>query len=30
MRVARRVSAEAIFDEHTLDALAGNVRQFVL
>src|SRR5207244_3929413 len=30
MRVARRVTARAIFDEYTLDALAGNVRQLVL
>src|SRR4030088_2481603 len=30
MRVARRVTARAIFDEHTLDALAGDVRQLVL
>src|ERR687888_1947703 len=30
MRVASRVAARAIFDEHTLDALAGNVRQLVL
>jgi hypothetical protein len=26
MRVARRVAARAVFDEHALDALAGNVR----
>src|SRR5438876_9995700 len=30
MRVARRVAARAVFDEHALDALAGNVRQLVL
>src|ERR1700757_3338582 len=30
MRVTRRVAAGAVFDEHALDALAGNVRQFVL
>src|SRR5882762_468283 len=30
MRVARRETARAIFDEHALDALAGNVRQLVL
>ena len=30
MRVTRRVAARAVFDEHALDALAGNVRQFVL
>ncbi len=30
MRVTRRVAARAEFDEHTLDALAGNVRQLVL
>src|SRR5262249_37837384 len=30
MRVARRIAARAVFDEHTLDALAGHVRQFVL
>src|SRR5204862_4362838 len=30
MRVTRRVTARAIFDEHTLDALAGDVRQLVL
>src|SRR5689334_11230587 len=30
VRVARRVTARAIFDEHTLDALAGDVRQLVL
>src|SRR5256712_6798488 len=30
MRVARRVAARAVFDEHTLDALAGNVRKLVL
>src|SRR6267143_4452733 len=30
MRVARRETAWAIFDEHTLDALAGDVRQLVL
>src|SRR6516164_4703522 len=30
MRVTRRVAAGAVFDEHTLDALAGNVRQLVL
>ena len=30
MRVARRVTARAIFDEHTLNAFAGDVRQFVL
>ena len=29
MRVARRASARAIFDEHALDALAGDVRQLV-
>jgi Flp pilus assembly CpaE family ATPase len=30
MRVTRRVAARTIFDEHALDALAGNVRQLVL
>src|SRR2546425_3684914 len=30
MRVARRVAARAVFDEHALHALAGNVRQLVL
>src|SRR5215831_1048015 len=30
MRVTRRVAARAVFDEHALDALAGNVRQLVL
>src|SRR5215831_182758 len=30
MRVTRRVAAWAVFDEHALDALAGNVRQLVL
>src|SRR5919198_163820 len=30
MRVARRGAARAVFDEHTLDALAGNVRELVL
>src|ERR671930_167380 len=30
MRVARRVAARAVFDEHARDALAGNVRQLVL
>src|SRR6266436_8528064 len=30
MRVTRRVAAPAVFDEHALDALAGNVRQLVL
>src|SRR6516162_8283999 len=30
MRVARRVAARAIFDEHALDALAGNVWQLML
>src|SRR6516225_6482134 len=30
MRVAGRVAARAIFDEHALDALAGTVRQLVL
>src|SRR5437667_7411726 len=30
MRVVRRVAARAVFDEHALDALAGNVRQLVL
>src|SRR5437773_161924 len=30
MRVARRVAARAVFDEHALDALARNVRQLVL
>src|SRR5215471_10408618 len=30
MRMTRRVAARAIFDEHALDALAGNVRQFLL
>src|SRR2546426_10507069 len=30
MRVARRVAARAVFEEHALDALAGNVRQLVL
>src|SRR6202035_6119874 len=30
MRVARRIAARAVLDEHALDALAGNVRQLVL
>jgi len=30
MRVTRRVTARAVFDEHALHALAGNVRQLVL
>src|SRR5215813_11907535 len=30
MRVARRVAARAVFDEHALGALAGNVRPLVL
>src|SRR5262252_8745126 len=30
MRVTRRVAARAAFEEHALDALAGNVRQLVL
>jgi len=30
MRTARRVAARAVFDEHILDALAGNVGQRVL
>ena len=30
MRVARRVAARTVFDEHALDAFAGNVRQLVL
>jgi hypothetical protein len=30
MRVTRRVAASAVFDEHALDALAGNVRTPVL
>src|SRR5262245_48476597 len=30
MRVAGRVAARPVFDEHALDALAGNVRQLVL
>src|SRR6516165_6502953 len=30
VRVTRRVAARAVFDEHALDALAGNVRQLVL
>ena len=30
MRVTGRVAARAVFDEHALDALAGNVRQLVL
>src|SRR5262249_41102876 len=30
MRVTRRVAAWAVFNEHALDALAGNVRQLVL
>src|ERR1700681_4726237 len=30
MRVARRVTARATFDEYTLDALAEDVRQLVL
>src|SRR5260221_13105492 len=30
MRVARGVAARAVFDEHTLDALAGDVRQLTL
>src|SRR5262249_2102853 len=30
MRVTRRVAARPVFDEHGLDALAGNVRQLVL
>ena len=28
--MTRRVAARAVFDEHALDALAGNVRQLVL
>src|SRR5258705_1488433 len=28
--MAKRVAARAVFDEHALDALAGNVRQLVL
>ena len=30
MRMARRVTARAVFDEHALDTLAGDVRQLVL
>ena len=30
MRVTKRVAARSVFDEHALDALAGNVRQLVL
>src|SRR6516165_5850499 len=30
MRVTGRVTARSVFDEHALDALAGNVRQLVL
>jgi hypothetical protein len=30
MRVEGRVAARAVFDEHALHALAGDVRQFVL
>ena len=30
MRVTRRGAARPVFDEHALDALAGNVRQLVL
>jgi hypothetical protein len=30
MRVTRRVVARTAFDEHALDALAGNVRRLVL
>src|SRR5215813_66027 len=30
MRVTGREAARAVFDEHALDALAGNVRQLVL
>ena len=30
MRVTRRVTARAAFNQHALDALAGNVRQLVL
>ena len=30
MRVTKRAAAPAVFDEHALDALPGNVRQFVL
>src|SRR4029450_9026738 len=30
VRVTRRVAARAVFGEHALDALAGNVRQLVL
>src|SRR4029079_15277597 len=30
MRVTRREAARAVFDEHALEALAGNVRQLVL
>ena len=30
MRVTGRVAARAVFDEHALDALAGNVRQLML
>jgi hypothetical protein len=30
MRVTGRVAARAVFDEHPLDALAGNVGQLVL
>src|SRR5262245_65896268 len=30
MRVTGRIAARAVFDEHALDALAGDVRQLVL
>jgi hypothetical protein len=30
MRVTGQVATRAVFDEHALDALAGNVRQLVL
>ena len=30
MRVTGRIAARAVFDEHALHALAGNVRQLVL
>jgi hypothetical protein len=30
MRVAKRITARAIFDEYPLDALAENVRQLML
>jgi len=30
MRVARRIAARAVFNQHALDALAGNVGQLVL